>query len=185
MRIAPIGVFYHDNPAQLREVAYKSSQITHAHNLGKEGAALQAHAIALVTGLEPSGGFNRSDFLAKLIDYVPNGVYQEKLNKIEALLNQPDKGKVIIELGNGIEAFNSVPTAIYSFLSQPQSFAQAVFSAISLGGDTDTIGALTGAISGAYLGFDSIPGRWRDKLENRLYIEELAEKLWMGFVGKH
>ncbi|GAI86502.1 unnamed protein product, partial [marine sediment metagenome] len=53
MRIAPIGVFYHDNPAMLREVACKSSQITHAHQLGKEGAALQAYAIALVTSLEP------------------------------------------------------------------------------------------------------------------------------------
>ena len=96
---------------------------------------------------------------------------------MEALLNRPDRDKVITELGNGIEAFNSVPTAIYSFLSQPHSFAQAILYAISLGGDTDTIGAMTGAISGAYLGFESIPSRWKDKLENRPYIEELANKL--------
>ena len=177
MRIAPIGVFYHDNPAMLREVAYKSSQITHAHQLGKEGAALQAYAIALVTNLEPGLAFDRGDFLAKLLSYVTDGVYQEKLNRIEALLSQPDGGRVIIELGNGIEAFNSVPTAIYSFLSQPHSFAQAILYAISLGGDTDTIGAMTGAISGAYLGFESIPSRWENKLENRLYIKELAKKL--------
>jgi len=43
---------------------------------------------------------------------------------------------------------------------------------------------MTGAISGAYLGFDSIPSSWRDKLENRLYIEELAQKLWVGFVSR-
>ena len=177
MRIAPIGVFYHDNPAMLREVAYKSSQITHAHQLGKEGAALQAYAIALVTNLEPGLAFDQDDFLAKLLSYVPDGVYQEKLNRIEALLSQPDGGRVIIELGNGIEAFNSVPTAIYCFLSQPHSFAQAILYAISLGGDTDTIGAMTGAISGAYLGFESIPSRWENKLENRPYIEELAKKL--------
>ncbi len=93
------------------------------------------------------------------------------------------RNKVIDELGNGIEAFNSVPTAIYSFLSQPHSFAQAVLHAISLGGDTDTIGAMTGAISGAYLGFDSIPGRWKNKFENRPCIEELAERLWRGCIG--
>jgi len=184
MRIAPIGVFYHDNPAMLREVVYKSSQITHAHNLGKEGAALQAYAIALATNLEPLEAFHRGDFLAKLTSFVQNAVYKEKLNMIEELIEQPDKEEVIIELGNGIEAFNSVPTAIYSFLSQPHSFAQVVLHAISLGGDTDTIGAMTGAISGAYLGFESIPVGWRDKLENRLYIEELAEKLWMAYVGK-
>ena len=185
MRIAPIGVFYHDNPVMLKEVAYKSSQITHAHQLGKEGAALQAYAIALATELEPSVAFNHGDFLSKLINYVDNAVYKEKLNRIKALLHQPDKDRVIIELGNGIEAFNSVPTAIYSFLSQPRSFAQAVLHAISLGGDSDTIGAMTGAISGTYLGFDAIPTQWIDKLENKLYIEELAEKLWMGFVSKH
>ena len=177
MRIAPVGVLYHDNPVMIREVAYKSSQITHAHILGKEGAALQAYAIALATNLDPLGAFDRGNFLARLINYVQEGVYWEKLNQIEAILNRPDKTKVTIELGNGIEAFNSVPTAIYSFLSQPHSFAQAVLHAISLGGDTDTIGAMTGAISGAYLGIESIPDSWEGKLENRLYIEELASAL--------
>ena len=177
MRIAPVGVLYHDNLAIIKEVAYKSSQITHAHVLGKEGAALQAFAIALAADLDPLGAFDRGNFLAKLINFVQEGVYREKLNQIEAILNRPDKTKVIIELGNGIEAFNSVPTAIYSFLSQPHSFAQAVLHAISLGGDTDTIGAMTGAISGAYLGIESIPDSWEGKLENRLYIEELASTL--------
>ena len=181
MRIAPIGVFYHDNPAMLREVSYNSSRITHAHKLGKEGAALQAYAIALATSLEPSEGLYRTDFLAKLTSFVKDAVYKEKLGRIEALLNKPDRGKVVTELGNGIEAFNSVPTAVYSFLLKPQSFTRVVLHAISLGGDTDTIGAMTGAISGAYLGVDSIPGRWRVRLENRPYIEELAEKLWLEF----
>jgi len=184
MRIAPIGVFYHNNPKMLREVANKSSRITHAHNLGKEGAALQAYAIGLAASLEPLAAFARDDFLAKLIDYTPDRVYAEKLNKIKGLIAEPGKTRVDIELGNGIEAFNSVPTAIYSFLAHPDSFAQSILYAISLGGDTDTIAAMTGAISGAYLGFDSIPSSWRDKLENRLYIEELAQKLWVGFVSR-
>ncbi len=178
MRVAPIGVFYHDNPTMLKEVAYKSSQITHTHNLGKEGAALQAYAIALATDLKPPLGLNQSDFLAKLTDYTQDRTYQKKLNSIRGLLANSDRSKVVAELGNGIEAFNSVPTAIYSFLVEPNSFAKAVLYAISLGGDTDTIGAMTGAISGAYLGIESIPDIWRGKLENRLYIEELAEKLY-------
>lgn len=177
MRIAPIGVFYHDNPAVLTEVAYKSSEITHAHKLGKEGAALQAYAIALAANLEPQTAFDQGDFLAKLIDYVEEAIYKEKLDKIKGLLAQPDKARAAMELGNGIEAFNSVPTAIYSFLIHPDSFTQAVIHAVSLGGDTDTIGAMTGAIAGAYLGVESIPNRWRGKLENRLYLTELAEKL--------
>jgi poly(ADP-ribose) glycohydrolase ARH3 len=177
MRIAPVGVFYHDDPSRLKDITYQSSQITHAHQLGKEGAALQAYAVALATNLEPSSSFDRGAFLAKLLNFVSDEIYREKLSKMEALLHHPDKTRVVLELGNGIEAFNSVPTAIYSFLSQPHSFTRAVFLAISLGGDTDTIGAMTGAISGAYLGFDAIPSKWRDKLENRLYISQLAERL--------
>jgi poly(ADP-ribose) glycohydrolase ARH3 len=128
--------------------------------------------------------FARDGFLAKLIDYTQDKVYMEKINRINGLLAEPGKARVDIELGNGIEAFNSVPTAIYSFLAHPDSFAQAILHAISLGGDTDTIAAMTGAISGAYLSFESIPRSWRNKLENRLYIEELAQKLWAGFVSK-
>jgi len=178
MRIAPIGVFYHDNPDRLREVACQSSQITHAHKLGKEGAALQAYAVALAANLEPHLAFDRTSFLVKLADYVEDRVYKQKLNSIKELLATPNKAKVADELGNGIEAFNSVPTAIYSFLAQPDSFVEAVFYAISLGGDTDTIGAMTGAISGAYLGIEAIPDSWRNRLENRGYIEELANRLW-------
>ena len=181
MRVAPIGMFYHDKPEKLREVAYKSSQITHAHGLSKEGAALQAYAIALATNLDPCLAFDGSNFLAKLAGYTRQEVYKQKLSRIKGLLIRPDKARVIAELGNGIEAFNSVPTAIYSFLVQPNSFAKAVLSAISLGGDTDTIGAMTGAISGAYLGIESIPDSWKGKLENRFYIEELAQKLLSMF----
>jgi poly(ADP-ribose) glycohydrolase ARH3 len=71
-----------------------------------------------------------------------------------------------------------VPTAIYSFLSHPSSFEEAVIYAISLAGDTDTIGAMTGAISGAYLGIEAIPSKWQERLENREYITELANRLW-------
>jgi poly(ADP-ribose) glycohydrolase ARH3 len=177
MRAAPIGALYHHDPERLRQVACGSSQITHAHQLGKEGAALQACAVALATGLEPSLPLDRDDFLTRLVCLVQAGIYQEKLGKVKTLLPQSDKDRVVLELGHGIEAFNSVPTAIYAFLSQPGSFILAVLGAVSLGGDADTIGAMTGAISGAYLGASAIPARWRDKLENRGYIEELAEQL--------
>ncbi len=40
------------------------------------------------------------------------------------------------------------------------SFEEAVVSAVNLGGDADTIGALTGGLSGVYWGFEAIPNRW-------------------------
>ena len=179
MRIAPVALFYHDNLEKLKEIAYKSSQITHSHPLGKEGGFLQALAIALAINTPVSDSFKASTFLEKLHHGVESKIYGGKLKGIEKLLSaKAEKSEVVKELGNSIEAFNSVPAAIFSFLSHPGSFEQAVIFAVQLGGDTDTIGAMTGAISGAYHGIEAIPAKWRGALENRGYIEDLAHKLW-------
>jgi poly(ADP-ribose) glycohydrolase ARH3 len=182
MRIAPIAVFYHDDLVMLREVAYRSSRITHSHELGKEGAALQAYAVALAVELEPGKAFSSQEFLSRLGELVQHEAYKQKLVSIGMLLSGADEAKVVADLGNGVEAFNSVPTALYSFLSHPDSLKEAIVFAVSLGGDTDTIAAMTGAIAGAYLGVDAVPSKWRLKLENREYIEELAAVLYDVWV---
>jgi poly(ADP-ribose) glycohydrolase ARH3 len=74
-----------------------------------------------------------------------------------------------------------VPTALYCFLSHAESFEDAVAYAVSLGGDTDSIAAMTGAIAGAYHGSRAIPERWRSTLEEGAkgarYVEKLADRL--------
>jgi len=178
MRVAPVGLLYSNNPEELREIAYTSSSITHSHELGKEGAAIQAYAVALALNAPPEEEIDKEDFLLKLHDFARNQLYKEKVAEIRELLGEQDRGKVVAVLGNGIEAPRSVPTAIYSFLRQPKSYKDPVIYAISLGGDTDTIASMAGAISGAYLGVEAIPQEWRAKLEGRDHIEALAEKLW-------
>ena len=181
MRIAPVGLFYYDEPEKLYQVACQSARITHSHPLGMEGAVLQARAVALATvctaKVDPEG------FLKELENFIQSEVYRKKINKIYKLLScKEDKIKIVKELGNGIEAFNSVPAAIYSFLSNLDSFEEAVIYAVSLGGDTDTIGAMTGAIAGAYHGVKGIPCEWKNLLENKIkgrdYILGLATRLW-------
>ena len=95
-----------------------------------------------------------------------------------SLLDETNKVRVAGELGNSVEAHNSVPTAVYCFLRNWGSFEESVLYAVSLGGDTDTIGAMAGAISGAYHGVEAIPEQWKNRLERGDHIEELAEKLW-------
>lgn len=185
MRVAPVGLLYSNNLERLREIAYESSSITHSHELGKEGAALQACAVALARNTPSDDEIDREVFLSKLQDFAQNQLYKEKIAKIKELLGEQDRARVIAVLGNGIEAPNSVPTAIYSFLLQPKSYKDSVTYAISLGGDTDTIASMAGAISGAYLGIEAIPEEWRAKLENRAYIETLAEKLWQIATSSH
>jgi len=76
-----------------------------------------------------------------------------------------------------VAVHESLPFALYSFLRHPKSFADCLFCAILHGGDRDTLGAMACAVSGAYVGIDSIPQSWRQKLENRSYIEDLALRL--------
>lgn len=183
MRIAPVGVFYARQPEKLREVALQSSQITHAHPLGKTGALLQAQAVAQAfLTFEP---IEPRSFLKKLLLTLPakSQVYQEKLNIIDQFLwESPPKTVVIFKLGHSSQAFNSVPTSIYCFLANYESFEKALSFSIGLGCDTDTNGAMTGAIAGAYHGLSSIPEKWLAALEEGEkgfnYLLNLGERLF-------
>jgi len=66
---------------------------------------------------------------------------------------------------------------MYAFLKHPEWFEESIFCAITNGGDRDTLGAMTGAISGAYLGIDGIPKEWQEKLEKRDLLRGLALSL--------
>ncbi len=177
MRVAPVGLLYHDDPRTLREIACHTAGITHSNDLALEGAAVQACAVALAVLADPQD-IKKKGFLGALQMFTKPGPYQEKLKLIIRLLEEgSERDELVEKLGNGIEAVNSVPTAVYSFLANPD-FESAVVYAVSLGGDADTIGAMTGAIAGACYGLEGIPERWREKVENRDSIEGLARKLW-------
>ena len=56
-------------------------------------------------------------------------------------------------------------------------FADAVLTAVNLGHDADTTGAVAGQIAGARYGAGSIPADWLDALAQRRRIDGIAERL--------
>ncbi len=76
-----------------------------------------------------------------------------------------------------------MPTALYAFLRSPQSFSTAVTYAVSLGGDTDTIAAMTGTLIGAYQGEEVIPSDSRDRVEGAAQLRDLADALLALALG--
>jgi ADP-ribosylglycohydrolase len=54
-------------------------------------------------------------------------------------------------------AYHSVPVALYAWLRHPDDFRYALISVLDCGGDTDTVGAILGALMGARLGRRTIP----------------------------
>ena len=179
MRVAPIGLFFWNRQEELREAAQESSLITHSHPLGVEGAVLQAAAVAHALAQDPSRPLDTSLFASHLLELASEDIYRAKIAQLDTLLKSADDRPLVVrQLGNGIEAFNSVPTAIFSFLAHPRDFPSAVLYAVSLGGDTDTIASMAGAIAGAYPGIDGLPVDWQGRLENRDYISGLGDRLW-------
>lgn len=64
-----------------------------------------------------------------------------------------------------------------------ESFESAVLKAVNLGGDADTIGAVTGQIAGACYGVEVIPPSWRDGLHQSARLTDLAEQLYWASSG--
>lgn len=177
MRVAPVGLFFHDHPERLLEAARLSALPTHSHPLAIDSARLQALAVALALQASPAEPFDRAAFFAPLLAACQTPEFRERL-QAAAQMESPDQ---LAALGNGIQAIESVPTAIAAFALHPRSYVETIGAAILLGGDTDTIAGMAGAISGAHLGMQAIPPALLARLENspqgRTYLHQLAQKL--------
>jgi poly(ADP-ribose) glycohydrolase ARH3 len=177
MRIAPLGLFFH-NSIQLYEQACASAEVTHAHPVGKDGAAVQAWAIAQAVRLDPEKEFPKEMFIQNLIAFSRMAEIQEKMKLVQRLIREEVSPETVaFRLGKSVAVHESMPFAVYSFLRYPKSFEDCLLCSILNGGDRDTLGAMACAISGAYLGIEAIPQSWRDKLENKNLIENLASSL--------
>ncbi|KAH9499242.1 ADP-ribose glycohydrolase ARH3 [Bulinus truncatus] len=115
--------------------------------------------------------------------------YCAKLNRVKEMLQDDSlkKATVVHELGTDVSALGSVPAAVLSFLKATQNipklkdfnqFEQAVIYAISLGGDTDTVATMAGAMAGALFGIEKIPETWKLCCEGASEAEKMADDLF-------
>ncbi len=187
MRVSPVGIFYHDDPAALQEAAVKQANITHVHPLGQWGAVMQACFIGLAVNQNPKEPFKGEEVIVCLREVLWRGPieYLRALNMIEEILAQRERlaaGEVARSLGNGVEARFSVPSACYIAITYSPDFCDAIRAAVSLGGDTDTIAGMVGAIVGAHAGEKGLPVEWIDQLEDgprgRSFARSLADRLF-------
>lgn len=177
MRMAPVALFAYPDLDEVADLARRAAVLTHTHELGVEGAVLQATAVAWVLGCSPDQPLRAEDLLQTLRPRTRSAQFREKLDRVGSLLAGGGPGEVVRELGHGTEAPDSVPTALLAFLRHPQSFAETVHFAISLGGDTDTIASMAGALAGAYLGEEAVPEAWRGRVEDDERLRRLADGL--------
>ncbi|XP_028416291.1 ADP-ribose glycohydrolase ARH3-like isoform X1 [Dendronephthya gigantea] len=115
--------------------------------------------------------------------YISPKSYVDQFRNIKEMLvgskGNPSTRQVINTLGTGIKAIEAVPAAIFSFLYKSDACVKDVlFYAMSLGGDTDTIACMAGAIAGAYWGRENIPEDWYPVTEGVEKMTQYADELY-------
>lgn len=172
MRLAPIPLFYHQNPVDMLTAAAQSSRTTHGartcldacrYFAGLIWLALHAteKAQLLASGVEPVAGAWENEALAPEIKQVVEGSFRQK--------NPPEiKGSGYV--------VDSMEAALWAFFHS-QDFRSGALLAVNLGDDADTTGAIYGQIAGAYYGLSGIPVAWRERVWWKNDILELASQL--------
>lgn len=131
MRVSPCG-YAARSIEEAKELSYKVTSVTHNHPDGLKGAEAAAVAVFLA-----KSGYYISD----IGDYIHRHYY-----KLDFSIDEIRDSYIFSEACE-----QTVPQAIMAFLDSTD-FEDAIRSAISLGGDSDTIGAITGGIAAAYYG---------------------------------
>ena len=177
MRIAPLGLLYR-NSESLRELAESSARVTHTHAIGIDSACVIAWTLGRLTNLKPEEPFPLNSFCTGIIKFAKTKEIRSKITTaIQLLADNAEPTEAASELRLSQRADETIPFAIYCFLKYRKSFQKCLYSAILNGGDKDTLGSITGSMSGAYLGKKAISEEWLKRIENGEYLESLAKQL--------
>lgn len=176
MRAGPIGLLYHHDPEALYEAAVEQALLTHTDPGAVAGSVAVAFAVA--EGIQDRRTFDREAFTSRVADFTApaSPEMSQKLAGLAGYLDaSPEEGYAYT--GTGAVAIETVPGALFAFLRSPDNLEETLLCAVNAGGDTDSLGAIAGAVSGAFNGLEAIPARLREKLEGREYLESLGFRL--------
>ena len=162
MRVTPIGIAASTSDRQLfADAVWSSCQVTHATRQGFQSAALVAAAVSL--GID-AGAADVTDLLWKAVAFVHSlperGAWSPEPDVVAAthralkLAAQPSSSLEWLagQIGTAVAAAQAIPMAFALLARDPSP--RALLQAANLGGDTDTISAIAGAILGASLGVE-------------------------------
>lgn len=173
MRLAPVPLFFAQNPQEAIAKSAESSRTTH-------GAATAIDACrylgALLVGAV--NGASREELLKERYSPIP-GYWKENplVEEIDEIAAGSFKHRQPPEIKGTGYVVQSLEAALWAFYHS-QSFKEGCLLAVNLGDDADTTGAVYGQLAGAFYGEQGIPESWRLKLAYRDRIEYLAEQLF-------
>ncbi len=182
MRSAIIGAYFFDEPEKRREFVSAATFLTHTDPRAATAALSVAEAAALavrqdepidhwLTGLP---GLGRQDEWRALCRKQSDALTAKK--SVAAFAESLGLRTAVTGY-----AYHSVSVALYSWLRHRGDFRAAMESALNCGGDTDTLGAIVGALAGADVGKEGIPFEWLNRIRewprSIRFLEQIAERL--------
>lgn len=187
MRVAPIGLYFETNRLTMNEIDMIGAQaaaITHGHELGYIPAAGLVHIIQLLSHSDNISvldavldmkeslclQFANTKHLSEQIDLIDKAIVLSKKDM--------DDSEAIDVLGQGWVAEETLAIAIYCALKYSHDFDKALIASVNHSGDSDSTGAVTGNILGAYLGLKGIPEKYLENLELKDIILEMSDDLY-------
>jgi ADP-ribosyl-[dinitrogen reductase] hydrolase len=165
MRLAPIAIRFRSDAGQARRSAARQAAVTHGAPVAIAAAALLADLLLRALGSGDHG--------------VVLGAMQACGVPAFDALRCDHKIRARSTISSAPRALDTLDAALCC-LAQTESFEDAVIEAVNLGGDTDTIGAVTGQLAGALYGASAIPPRWREGLHDGGRIAALAQRLHLA-----
>jgi len=163
MRSAIMGVLYGDNPEKMKNLVRASTRITHTDPKAEFGAM----AVALAAYMAGNQEFSPEEYYRRLALLLGTEA-EEFLLLVKKALDSYGSGKTTehfaetLGLGKGVSGYiyHTVPVVLYGWFKNSGDFSDGLKEIIRCGGDTDTTGAIFGAITGAGVGKKGIPEEW-------------------------
>ena len=183
MRVTPIGIAMPTaDPQAFADAVWSSCQVTHATRQGFQSAALVAAAVSMGIDAPRSPSLDLRSLLWKALSYVDSlperGAWTPDPDVVAAtrramqLVANPASSSLaclVEQVGTSVASAQAIPMAFALLARDPSP--QALLDAANIGGDTDTIGAIAGAILGAALGFEVFVGRGLAQVELASHLD--------------
>jgi len=180
MRVAPIGLAA--EPERAFEIAAEVAAITHGHPSGYVAAGFYADVIARLLRGSPV-----PEAVAEARELLLGWEgYEETLDAVdlavELYISDVHPVEAIRMIGEGWIAEEALGIALLCAMSYPEDWEEGTLAAVNITGDSDTTGALTGALLGVHLGVKEIPAALVRNIEDSGAIHDVADKLFDAFA---